>query len=98
MSKMSDWAMDLEDATVEALNNGAECEADVIAYVKTKVVVVDEKYVSDLYTEFCGDYSVEHREQLMDLILSILFAIVLYIVFILPFVVFCVALVKSVVK
>ena len=52
MSKMSDWAMDLEDATVEALNNGAECEADVIAYVKTKVAVVDEKYVSDLYTEW----------------------------------------------
>ena len=59
MSKMSDWTMDLEDATVEALNNGAECEADVIAYVKTKVVVVDEKYVSDLYTEFCGDWMSE---------------------------------------
>ena len=59
MSKMSDWAIDLEDATVEALNNGAECEADVIAYVKTKVVVVDEKYVSDLYTEFCGDWMSE---------------------------------------
>ena len=59
MSKMSDWAMDLEDATVEALNNGAECEADVIAYVKTKVAVVDEEYVSDLYTEFCGDWMSE---------------------------------------
>jgi len=59
MSKMSDWAMDLEDATVEALNNGAECEADVIAYVKTKVAVVDEKYISDLYTEFCGDWMSE---------------------------------------
>ena len=59
MSKMSDWAMDLEDATVEALNNGAECEADVIAYVKTKVVVVDEKDVSALYTEFCGDWMSE---------------------------------------
>jgi len=51
--------MDLEDATVEALNNGAECEADVIAYVKTKVAVVDEEYVSDLYTEFCGDWMSE---------------------------------------
>tara|TARA_E500000331_G_scaffold143661_1_gene139990 strand:- start:253 stop:498 length:246 start_codon:yes stop_codon:yes gene_type:complete len=59
MSKMSDWAIDLEDATVEALNNGAECEADVIAYVKTKVAVVDEEYVSDLYTEFCGDWMSE---------------------------------------
>ena len=34
----------------------------------------------------------------MDVILSILFAIVLYIVFILPFVVFCMALVTKVMR
>ena len=59
MSKIKNYAMDLEDMVVFAIENGAETLEDVISHCKTEFVFVDEKYVSDLYTEFCGDWMSE---------------------------------------
>ena len=59
MSKMKAYAMDLEDMVVCAIENGAETVEDVIAHCKTEFVFVDEKYVTDLYDEFCADWMSE---------------------------------------
>tara|TARA_Y100000389_G_C17438080_1_gene506784 strand:+ start:649 stop:828 length:180 start_codon:yes stop_codon:yes gene_type:complete len=56
---MEDYTMDLENMVVFAIENGAETLEDVISHCKTEFVFVDEEYVSDLYTEFCGAWMSE---------------------------------------
>ena len=54
MSKMNNWMMDIEEQVVSAIENGAENESDVLAYVKTNMFSVDDSYVSKFTTEMMG--------------------------------------------
>ena len=52
MGAVKHWMMDMEDHIVSAVEVGATNENDVLAYVKTNMMVVDENYVKNLYAEF----------------------------------------------
>ena len=54
MGKVKDWMIDMEDAVIDALENGAKTEEAVLAGVKTAIPVVDEKFVRETYREFSG--------------------------------------------
>ena len=55
MSKMKNWVMDMEEYAVSAIENGAENESDVIAYVKTNMSSVDETYIAKITNEIMGE-------------------------------------------
>ena len=52
MSKMTNWMIDMEDAVIDAIENGAKTEEAVLAGVKTAIPVVDENFVRETYREF----------------------------------------------
>jgi len=46
MSKMMNWMMDMEEAADEALISGAKSKDDVLAYVRTNMMIVDSNYIA----------------------------------------------------
>ena len=54
MSKMKNWMMDMEEYTVSAIECGAKSTSDVVAFVNTKMSVVDEKFVVKKIKELMG--------------------------------------------
>ena len=54
MGKVKDWMIDMEDAVIDAIENGAKTEEAVLAGVKAAIPVVDENFVRKTYREFSG--------------------------------------------
>ena len=54
MSKMKNWMMDMEEYTVSAIECGATSTSEVVAFVNTKMSVVDEKFVVKKTKELMG--------------------------------------------
>ena len=54
MSKMNNWKMDMEEYTVSAIECGATSTNEVVAFVNTKMSVVDEKFVVKKIKELMG--------------------------------------------
>ena len=53
MGKVKAWAMDHEDHVVDAIEHaGATSVNDVVAYLKTHMQFVDERYVKELCAQF----------------------------------------------
>ena len=56
MSKMKNWMMDMEELIEESIAiNGVKNENDVLAYVKTNMDIVDEKFVKEYMTTLMGE-------------------------------------------
>ena len=47
MSKMKSWMMDMEEAVVDCIENGASSMSDVLAGVRTAVPICDDKFVME---------------------------------------------------
>ena len=57
MSKMKNWMMDMEELIEESIAiNGVKNENDVLAYVKTNMSIVDEKFVKEYTTKTLGEF------------------------------------------
>ena len=56
MGRMSDWAIDMEENMVHAIEAGAASLPDVIAYLKTNMPHVDERFVEEKYNEVMGEF------------------------------------------
>jgi hypothetical protein len=57
MSKMKNWMMDMEELIEESIAiNGVKNENDVLAYVKTNMAIVDEKFVKEYTTKILGEF------------------------------------------
>ena len=57
MSKMKNWMMDMEELIEESITiNGVKNENDVLAYVKTNMSIVDEKFVKEYTTKLLGEF------------------------------------------
>jgi hypothetical protein len=57
MSKMKNWMMDMEELIEESIAiNGVKNENDVLAYVKTNMSIVDEKFVKEYTTKILGEF------------------------------------------
>ena len=54
MSKMNNWMMDMEENVVSAIECGAKSTSEVVAFVNTKMSVVDEKFVVKTIKELMG--------------------------------------------
>ena len=54
MGKMKNWMMDMEENVVSAIECGATSTNDVVAFVNTKMSVVDEKFVIKKIKELMG--------------------------------------------
>ena len=54
MSKMKNWMMDMEEYTVSAIECGATSTSEIVAFVNTKMSVVDEKFVVKKTKELMG--------------------------------------------
>ena len=56
MSKMKNWMMDMEELVEESIAiNGVKNENDILAYVKTNMDIVDEKFVKEYMTTLMGE-------------------------------------------
>ena len=51
---MSDWMIDMDSMIGGAIESGAVSTNDVIAYAKTNMPIVDEKYIARRTEEFMG--------------------------------------------
>lgn len=56
MGRMSDWAIDMEENMGHAIEAGAASLPDVIAYLKTNMPHVDERFVEEKYNEVMGEF------------------------------------------
>ena len=54
MGRMSDWMIDMDSMIGGAIESGAVSTNDVIAYAKTNMPIVDEKYIARRTEEFMG--------------------------------------------
>ena len=55
MSKMNNWMMDMEDNIVSALELGAKSTNDVVAFAKTNMQIVDEKFIAEKTEQIMGE-------------------------------------------
>lgn len=55
MSRVKDWMIDMENLVVEAIENGAKTEQEVLAYVGTHVPA-DRQYVHQVLELFYGPF------------------------------------------
>ena len=55
MSKVKNWMMEMEDEAVTALESGAKTENDVVAFVNTRMSIVDNDYVKKVAKEIMGE-------------------------------------------
>jgi hypothetical protein len=56
MGRMSYWAIDMEENMGAAIEAGATSLPDVIAYLKTNMPHVDERFVKEKYNEVMGEF------------------------------------------
>ena len=56
MSKMSNWMIDMDEQIGLALETGANTTNSVIAFAKTNMHPVDEKYIERQMTEIMGEF------------------------------------------
>ena len=56
MGAVKAWMMDMEQFVEESIVNGAKNESDVLAYVKTNMAIVDEKFVKEYTTKIIGEF------------------------------------------
>ena len=56
MSKMSNWMIDMDEQIGLALEMGATTTNSVIAFAKTNMHPVDEKYIGRQMTEIMGEF------------------------------------------
>ena len=56
MGRMSDLAIELEENMGHAIEAGATSLSDVIAYLKTNMSYVDERFVREKYNEVMGEF------------------------------------------
>tara|TARA_R110002072_G_scaffold134565_7_gene275414 strand:+ start:268 stop:492 length:225 start_codon:yes stop_codon:yes gene_type:complete len=56
MSKMSNWMIDMDEQIGLALEMGATTTNSVIAFAKTNMHPVDEKYIERQMTEIMGEF------------------------------------------
>ena len=54
MSKMKSWMMDMEEAVVDCIENGASSMSDVLAGVRTAVPICDDKFVMEYVKTIMG--------------------------------------------
>ena len=54
MSKMKSWMMDMEEAVVDCIENGASSMSDVLAGVRTAVLICDDKFVMEYVKTIMG--------------------------------------------
>ena len=55
MGKMKNWMMDMEDHVVTALEMGAKSDNDLVSFVKTRMDIVDERFITEKTAEIMGD-------------------------------------------
>ncbi len=56
MGKMKNWMMDMEDNIVSAIESGATTTNDVVAFAKTNMSIVDEKFIAEKTEEIMGEF------------------------------------------
>ena len=56
MSKMKNWMMAMEDTIVSAIESGATTTNDVVAFAKTNMSIVDEKFIAEKTEEIMGEF------------------------------------------
>ena len=56
MGRMKDWMMDMEDNIVSAIELGAKSTDDVVAFARTNMSLVDEKFIAEKTEEIMGDF------------------------------------------
>lgn len=56
MGRMSDLAIEIEENMGHAIEAGATSLPDVIAYLKTNMRYVDERFVKEKYIEVMGEF------------------------------------------
>ena len=54
MGRMKDWMMDMDDQIASAIESGAVSTNDVVAFARTNLGLVDEKYIARRTEEFMG--------------------------------------------
>jgi len=55
MGKMKNYMMDMEDNIVFALELGAKSTNDVVAFAKTNMSIVDEKFIAEKTEQIMGE-------------------------------------------
>ena len=56
MGRIKDWMMDMEENIVAAIESGATTTNDVVAFAKTNMSIVDEKFIAEKTEEFMGEF------------------------------------------
>jgi hypothetical protein len=56
MGRMSDLAIEMEENMGHAIEAGATSLPDMIAYLKTNMSYVDERFVKQKYNEVMGEF------------------------------------------
>ena len=56
MGKMKNWMMEMEDNIVSAIESGATTTNDVVAFAKTNMSIVDEKFIAEKTEEIMGEF------------------------------------------
>ena len=56
MGKMKNWMMDMEENIVSAIESGATTTNDVVAFAKTNMSIVDEKFIAEKTEEIMGEF------------------------------------------
>ena len=56
MGRIKDWMMDMEENIVSAIESGATTTNDVVAFAKTNLSIVDEKFIAEKTEEFMGEF------------------------------------------
>jgi len=56
MGRMKDWMMDMEENIVSAIESGATTTNDVVAFAKTNMSIVDERFIAEKTEEIMGEF------------------------------------------
>ena len=56
MGRIKDWMMDMEENIVSAIESGATTTNEVVAFAKTNMSIVDEKFIAEKTEEFMGEF------------------------------------------
>ena len=56
MGRVKDWMMDMEENIVFAIESGATTTNDVVAFAKTNMSIVDEKFIAEKTEEIMGEF------------------------------------------
>ena len=63
MGAVKGWLMEMDECIGDALSNGAKSVADVIAFCKTNMTMIDEDYIREQYDEFMNGPKEEYTEE-----------------------------------